>query len=738
MTRPARSLLACLLVLAAACGGSDPAVDAGPPAAGPDGEVHLFSLVRLQAAAEGVPCDPDNVPVLSAAAAERDRLQAAGEAAFLLLVGDTLVRGTDLPGFRPLDVAVRAKAGVQLEALAAARPAAWTPGPTDLAGEHFGEIVERAGQLGLPLLLSNVVAPGHPQIQPWVLLEGGGLRLGVLGVLPHKIADFESLAPGADGDAERIKRLDLEGASLIPAREAIERLGSELLARHGVHFVVVLSNLSGKANSGLAGAVDNLIILGSTEKAARADRVLQVEGSALLNALPGGTELAHTRLRVVGGDMSIRDISPRHTLPAQIASDRRDLEQMQAFHGTQDLDRLARLVQPGREEQFKRRVALIGENEEWLALYEGWEGSAIDHSAAVGTRPPPGPVEAALARQGPAIEEAYAAARLKPPVRPEGPTTIPLPDDCVACHPAQVRHWQDTAHARSFDTLRRTQRQHDPACLGCHTTAWDTPLGWNDPRFDAPLGPVACWSCHGTLTQHASKPRQAVDPAVAGVAEAVAMDCEGCHGERRSPGFERESAVAAVACPPLRDDEPPILLARQAALDQIAERRSKGLAEERDRYLEARALMGLGRSAEALPILRLVAESNVDDTGLAVEIARLGDDYGHSRLALDTLRGFLAHQAGDEAANWAYADLLLHASDETARDAAAAVRHLALLLPPDPATTTANQLPLRRLQVEALFASGQRAESWALLDTLLRNHVDDKDLLRLKQRLAGG
>lgn len=727
--RPVALLVALLL---AGCGGQDE-----PPAAPAqlEGELHLLSLVRLQGFAEAVPCNPQAASPLAAAVAARDQLASAGRTAALLLVGDTLVRGGDVPGYKPRDLAVRARADVVLQALAAARPAAWVPGPTDLAGDGFDALLERCVALDLPVLLSNVLAPAHPQLRSYVVLQAGTVKVGLLGLLPPRVADLEANAQDADGE-EHLSPLELPGASIVPPREAVERLAAELRTRHGVHFVIALSNLSGKANGKLAGTPGLDILLGSSEAKARADRVFVQDDTATLNVLPGGDELGHTLLRIVGGDMHLQDIAPSHLLPEQIAHDEAELAELRARHGTDDIDELARLVQPGHEDNFKRRVALIDENREFLEIYGAWTGSAIDHYAEPSVRGAPGAIEAVLAGQGAAIEAAFATASLKPLPPAVENATIPQPAACVACHAAQVSHWQRTSHARAFETLRERLRQRDPSCLKCHAAGFDEPLGWIDPRHEAPLGGVTCWSCHATAAQHATKPRQVVDPAVTGATQSGQMACEQCHTQTRSPGFDRGQVLADIACPPMSNDEPALLLARQAALDQIAQRRARGLAEERDDYLEARALLGLGRRAEAFPRLERVVEANTADTPLALEIARLCDEYGASDRALEFMRRYLRGQTGDVAANWMYADLLLHARDEAARDPAQAARHLELLLPADPSADSSKpNIELRCLQLEALFSSNQGQAGGRLLETLLRDHADDARLLELKERL---
>jgi len=734
-----RAFVLCAAASLGACGGK-------PAPAAPavvEGDLHLLVLNRLQGFAEAIPCDPDAIAPLAGAVQVRDELAAQGETVKLVLVGDTLQRSSDLPGIKPVDVAVRARADVVLEALGAARPDAWIPGAADLLGEHFDTVLARCQTLGIPVLLSNVAAPDHPEIKPWLVFEAGTLRVGCLGLLPLRVTDPSALVKGKEGD-ERVQKLEFPGASVLPPAETVERLAAELRAREGVQLVVAFSNLSGKANSTLANEAAGLdFIIGSSENKAGADRVL-VGGPAdrqvaIISSLPQGEELGHTLLRIVGGDMHMQDTSPAHTLPAQIASDEAELDGLEKRYGTSDVEELARLAAPGDEAAFKRRVDLLHENRDALKSYAEITGSIIDLQAEPFAKPAPGgPIAEALARQGPAIQAAYETANLKPPAPPEGEPIIPLPDACASCHPAQTEFWRNTKHAHAFESLRAVERQRDPDCLGCHAAGYEDRVGWVDPRYDGPLGGVTCWSCHHTQAQHAALPRQVVEPRFQGLTSADEMSCEKCHNERRSPGFDRAQALPAASCPPMRTDEPQLLMAWQAALDQIAQRRQAGNADQRDDYLQGRALFGLHRKDEGLPLLDKVAAANTSDTSLAIEMARLLDRSGESRHALNQMRDYLRHQSGDQAANWTYADLLLHATDPTVRDPAQAAQHISLLLPADATASGHSFIDLRCLQVEALFASGRADEGGKLLDVLLRDHGGDARLLALRDKVSSG
>ncbi|MGE5505218.1 MAG: cytochrome c family protein [Actinomycetota bacterium] len=93
--------------------------------------------------------------------------------------------------------------------------------------------------------------------------------------------------------------------------------------------------------------------------------------------------------------------------------------------------------------------------------------------------------------------------------------TFEGPKVCSKCHDLQGEAWQATAHAKAFDLLKPQMRTEakakaklDPAkdytadanCLGCHTTGYGEPGGYDPgmpPAQAKVLAVVGCESCHG-------------------------------------------------------------------------------------------------------------------------------------------------------------------------------------------------------------------------------------------------
>lgn len=85
--------------------------------------------------------------------------------------------------------------------------------------------------------------------------------------------------------------------------------------------------------------------------------------------------------------------------------------------------------------------------------------------------------------------------------------------NCKMCHSKkdegeQFKQWQETKHAKAFETLGTDQAkelakkqgiddpQTSPKCLKCHVTGHGEPADRFDKKFDPKQG-VQCESCHG-------------------------------------------------------------------------------------------------------------------------------------------------------------------------------------------------------------------------------------------------
>ncbi|MFQ6675663.1 MAG: multiheme c-type cytochrome [Fidelibacterota bacterium] len=164
--------------------------------------------------------------------------------------------------------------------------------------------------------------------------------------------------------------------------------------------------------------------------------------------------------------------------------------------------------------------------------------------------------------------------------------------NCKICHSsskrgAQYKVWEESAHARAFDTLKGDKAaeivkemrlevvaEKAPECLVCHTTGFGRggyevkdEAFWNpDPedrkarkaaRRMAGLQAVGCEACHGPGSEYKSK--KTMEAIYGGTVEAASVGleipdektCQRCHNEK-SPtfkGFKFEEYVKKIIHP---------------------------------------------------------------------------------------------------------------------------------------------------------------------------------------------
>jgi len=130
---------------------------------------------------------------------------------------------------------------------------------------------------------------------------------------------------------------------------------------------------------------------------------------------------------------------------------------------------------------------------------------------------------------------------------------------CKACHltkksGAQYKIWQDSPHAKAFETLKseaamkvaKKQGIEDPtkadACLKCHVTAHGVPAERKGSRLTMEEG-VSCEACHGPGSEYKGRKvmkdiyEGKVDGAKYGLVKQTKEVCITCHNEE-SPTFK--------------------------------------------------------------------------------------------------------------------------------------------------------------------------------------------------------
>jgi len=129
-------------------------------------------------------------------------------------------------------------------------------------------------------------------------------------------------------------------------------------------------------------------------------------------------------------------------------------------------------------------------------------------------------------------EQAVAPTPAPAPLAPAKPAYVGAAS-CGACHPAQLRQWAASKHAKALASLERKRQELNPECIRCHVTGFGDSGGYRfGPGKGIDLGSVQCEACHGFGREHRGKGK------IRGsVSEAI---CRRCHSTENSPTFKYE------------------------------------------------------------------------------------------------------------------------------------------------------------------------------------------------------
>lgn len=113
---------------------------------------------------------------------------------------------------------------------------------------------------------------------------------------------------------------------------------------------------------------------------------------------------------------------------------------------------------------------------------------------------------------------------------------------CQGCHEKQYDNWKKTKHSHAMASLIETGDEHRYDCVGCHS------LGYGEAYLDTSkigsYAEVQCESCHGTNPKHIEAPEEYTFGRV------KRSDCLVCHNkEQTRTDFHFGESRAKIQCP---------------------------------------------------------------------------------------------------------------------------------------------------------------------------------------------
>ncbi|MGM0577707.1 MAG: multiheme c-type cytochrome [Myxococcota bacterium] len=384
------------------------------------------------------------------------------------------------------------------------------------ARARYPGLVERAD---LKLTAANLEpAPrlGEGLVEPWVVREVGGLRVGV----------FALASPRHAGEVGG-------GVTIGEPREAARRAVGALESRTDV--VVLLSGLGLRETKRLARAVDGIHFIvagGLGEHPVTSDVAEEVGGARVMQFHREGRYVGRLTIRMVDGQTDFVDASAPseeelEALEARIARLEESLEEWSETRPDDD-----RAVRSARHHLASLEAELERLSGEDVAVPEDRSSFSFRQTPLNWDLPQDADVLAVMEAFDEELKRINLAHVGSLPEPEEGEAVYVGVDECLGCHGEAKAFWDDDRHHEAWATLEEDGKTFDAECVHCHVTGYGEP-GGSILGKTAGLQNVQCEACHGPGSLHVESGGD-TDSLV----EPTAARCATCHNEHHSPGFD--------------------------------------------------------------------------------------------------------------------------------------------------------------------------------------------------------
>lgn len=414
-----------------------------------------------------------------------------------------------------------------------------------------------AEETGVPILAGNVVdASGAPAFEPYVILERGGLTVGVFSLLAEDIRQ-----PTPKKEVKKLKNYPLEaliaeqGYVLQPWEARCAELVAEL--RPQVDMLILASHLGFNRNVTVAQKFPEIDTIVGGHFGASESPTTMVGNTPVLTTRLRGSRVGEMQWWLdepaayfakdndgVPGfvlndsifDEAVNEIEVSYQAYGELAGMERKYGSLK-WQNKRDAQKMI----------YENSIAALAEMEPdpggnrfshvQVPMHHGIDRSDVALEA--------------VDRFHKATNELWADLAA---TRPRPPQDIPVfvgAEACIECHAEQYEFWLGTRHSRAFATLEATHQETDAECIGCHTVGYQTPGGFPRPGLAQGFENVQCAACHGAGAAHVSGGasyllRDLISSGMGG--------CARCHTGPHDPGFEQpeiaSQRLAKVICPP--------------------------------------------------------------------------------------------------------------------------------------------------------------------------------------------
>lgn len=416
---------------------------------------------------------------------------------------------------------------------------------------------ELAGEAGVPILAGNVVdANGVAPFEPYVVLERGGMKVGVFSLLGDSMRQ-----PTPKKEVKKLKHYNLEallaeqGYLLQPWEERCRELVDTL--RPQVDVLVLASHLGFNRNVRVAELFPEIDTIVGGHFGASESATTLVGNTPVLTTVLRGSRVGEMRWWL--DEPSAYLANENGGQPGPLTNDSQFDEAMVAIDvSVETFGHLAGMERKYGTLKWQNKrdtQQLIYDNasKSLATLDPNPGGNRFSHVQV--------PMHHGVVRSDEALAavdrfhagtHAYWEERAEQQPRPVPAVDVFVGDKaCIECHAEQYEFWLGTRHSRAFATLEATDQETDAECVGCHTIGYQALGGFARPGLHQGFENVQCAACHGAGGAHTAG---GANYLLKGLISDGLGGCARCHTGPHDPQFvQPETAaerLAKVVCPP--------------------------------------------------------------------------------------------------------------------------------------------------------------------------------------------
>lgn len=376
-----------------------------------------------------------------------------------------------------------------------------------------------ARKASFPFLSANLVdIQGAPLFTPVFYTKRAGIRIALIGLTGHRNL------------AEKLS----DSATILPWQDVLPQMLTRISAKSDL--IILLSNLSAPENRAIAKQIPDIHII--------------FQSGVSKNNLPPQL-INNTLIAQVGHDGKYQgQLTTNWTASQKWQQDKKPLLAMQKEYDrlTWMIDKVNKKGGPqvvyknndARRQSFAQKLARHSELAREIKAQANKQGQEESSNLATYSNSSH-PLSPSLANDR-TIEQVLQRARQEAnKTRKKKGNTQKFKQytgsiSCQKCHKEIYNSWSKTAHASSYQTLKKRDQNNNQSCVYCHVTGLDEATAHLASSLPETMKAVGCEVCHGPGRQHATAAslkdvaRQPPTPQL----------CLKCHSQEHDDNFDYE------------------------------------------------------------------------------------------------------------------------------------------------------------------------------------------------------